>query len=90
MACFIIGCRLASPGGDYVAITEGIERLGKSWECPGSSWILSTDLCAAEIRDSLRPCLGANDQLFVAQVRGEVAWGGASSGFADGLRTVLG
>lgn len=90
MACFIICCRLASPGSDYVAVTDGIERLGKSWECPGSSWIVSTDLGAAEIRDSLRPHLGPHDELVVARISGEVAWGGAGRGFGEGLRAVLG
>ena len=89
MACYMIGCRLSSPGNDYIALTERIGQLGKNWECPGSTWIVSTDLGAAEIRDALRPLLGPQDELFVAELSGAVAWGGMSKGSSEGLRAVL-
>jgi hypothetical protein len=88
MGRFIIGCRLGSPGNDYIALAERVQALGRSWECPGNAWIVSTDLSAAEVRDELRPFLGPHDQLLVAELSGTVAWGGA--GIAHGLRSVLG
>jgi hypothetical protein len=89
MACYMIGCRLSSPGSDDIALSEQIRQLGKSWECLGSSWVLASDLSAAEIRDALRPVLGPHDELFVAQINGTVAWGGMSKGSAEGLKQVL-
>lgn len=90
MACFIVGCRLGTPGGDYTQLAERLEQLGRTWECPGTAWIVASDLDATQLRDELRACIGQGDQLFVAELSGAVAWGGTSRGFADGLRAVLG
>jgi hypothetical protein len=90
MACFMVNCRLGSPGDDYVGLAQAIEQLGRAWECPGSTWIVASELGAGEIRDALRPHLGRFDELLVAELSGAVAWRGASSGLSNGLRAVLG
>jgi hypothetical protein len=90
MACFMIGCRLSGPGNDYIALAEAIERLGRTWECPGSTWVVATDKTAADIRDELRPYLDTNDELLVAELSGDVAWRGTSKHFSEGLRAVFG
>jgi hypothetical protein len=89
MASFMVSCRLSAPGDDYIGLVGALERLGRTWECPGSTWILSSEQSAADIRDELRPFLGPHDELLVAQLSGAVAWRGGSSGLSDGLRAVL-
>jgi hypothetical protein len=75
MACYMIACELNRPGDDYIDLVEAIERLDTRWRpCLEGMWLVVTEKSAAEIRDELRAYLGPNDQLFVAQLSGEVAW----------------
>ncbi len=90
MACFMVSCRLGSPGDDYIGLVQAIEGLGRAWECPGSTWIVASDRSAGDIRDELRPYLGRHDELLVAELSGAVAWRGTGNGFSAGLRAVLG
>ena len=75
MACFMIACELNRPGDDYLHLIDAIERLGSRWRrCLDGMWLVVTASSAAEIRDELRPHIGPNDRLFVAQMGGDVAW----------------
>lgn len=90
MTCYIIGCVLREPGRDYVDFVEAIERLANSaWPCFDSTWIISADKSAAQIRDELKPYLSSSDELLVAELSGSAAWRGTSTSFSNGLRGVL-
>lgn len=89
MACFMIGCHLGSPGNDYIALTDAIERIGKSFACTSNTWIVASELGASEIRDELRPHLGPNDGLLVAELSGKVAWRASNDTLSHGLRAIL-
>ena len=84
MACYLVACELNSPGDDYIGLTEAIERLAsRSRRCLGSVWLVHAESTAAELRDELKPHLGDNDRLLVAQIS-EIAWR-ADARFARGL-----
>ncbi len=85
MACFMIACELNRPGDDYMHLIEAIERLDTQWrQCLGGMWLVITEKSAAAIRDEVKPHIGPNDRLFVAQMGGDVAWRGPDRrAFAD-------
>ena len=89
MACFMIGCTLNTPGADTIDLARSIQRLGMSRQCIDSVWIVASDQSAAEILAALRPALGPNDDLVVAELSGSVAWRGTRKSLSDGLREVL-
>ena len=90
MSCYLVGCDLSSPGHDYIALVEAIEALGeRSLECLHSTWLLTSDLTAAEIRDELKPYLGHGDRLVVAEVGRDAAWRGGNKAFSEAMGTVL-
>jgi hypothetical protein len=89
MARFIIGCRLTRPGDDYQDLIGAVETLGAAWPCFPSAWVVDTHRSAAEIRDQLKPFIGANDDLLVAELTGEAAWHGAGPGFSAALKRVF-
>lgn len=90
MACYIVACELTRPGEDYIELTEAIERLAtESRLCLKALWLVVTDKSAAQIRDELRPYLGQNDQLLVAQLSGEAAWRAPDGRFSSDLATLL-
>ena len=90
MACYIIGCALREPGRDYVDLVEAIERLASaSWPCFESTWIITAEKSAAQIRDALKPYLSSSDELLVAELSGAAAWRASSTSFTNGLRAVI-
>ena len=90
MACYIIACDLNRPGEDYVELIQTIERLAsRARECVRGTWLVLTDKTATELRDELRPYVGENDRLFVAQIGGEVAWRGPDHRMSMGLTGLL-
>ena len=90
MACFIIGCALKAPGHDYIELVEAIERVGSAaWPCLESTWIVSSEKTASQIRDELKLHLEPSDELIVAELAGNAAWRGLRGGSAEALKAVL-
>ena len=90
MSCYIIGCALREAGRDYVDLIQAIERVGASaWPCLDSTWVVSTDKMASQIRDELKSYLGASVELIVAELTGTAAWRGLRGGSADAFKAVL-
>jgi hypothetical protein len=89
MARYIVGCTLTSPGRDYLELAEAIAALGENWPCTRSMWVLTSGRTAAEIRDALKPHLGANDEMLVAELTGQAAWRVADGHFSEGLKRVF-
>ncbi|MFC7447405.1 hypothetical protein [Rhodococcus daqingensis] len=83
----MINYDLSAPGRNYTALTEAIKALGR-WSHPvESTWIVSSSLTPAQIRDRLRGKLDSNDKLIVAEMSGAWASTRVSTRVTDWLKT---
>lgn len=89
MTTYMIGYDLLTPGQDYSDLHEAIKKLGAWWHCLDSTWLLNTNLTAAQIRDSLIPYLDRNDRLLVSTITRDAAWIGFDQGCSDWLKDNL-
>jgi hypothetical protein len=89
MACYMIGCKLTSPGRDYRELFDAVDKLGIAFHCLNATWVVNTDKTAAEIRDELRSFIDQNDDLLVAELTGRAAWRGAGTSFGRRLPSML-
>jgi hypothetical protein len=85
MKSYLIGYDLNKSGQDYSTLIEKIKLVGSWWHCLDSTWIVKSDLSAAQIRDMLIPFIDTNDELLVATLTGEAAWKGFSKQCGDWL-----
>jgi hypothetical protein len=88
----MIGYDLNRPGQDYSDLIDAIKRIsgGRWWHCLDSTWIITTDLSAVQIRDQLRQHVDQNDELLVAGLTGEAAWVGFNDQCSNWLTQSLG
>jgi hypothetical protein len=89
MTVYTISYDLSSPGHDYSILVEHIKGLGAWWHYLDSTWIVDTEMSAAEIRDRLSRYIDANDELLVAKLAGEAAWTGFDKKSSDWLKSNL-
>ncbi len=90
MAVFMIGYDLHPTEGEtYDALTEAIERLGNTWHCLNSAWLVKTEYTSAEIRSRLRPYVKEDDQLLVIRQGTGAAWMGFTGDCQQWLRDNL-
>ena len=76
MAVYFIGYDLNRPGQDYTNLENAIKEFATWWHHLDSTWLVSTNWLAEQIRDDLRQHIDANDKLLVAKLSGEAAWFG--------------
>ena len=76
MACYVIGYDLDKPGQNYENLFKAIKAIGTWWHCLDSTWLVVSNLTAAQIRDQLLTHIDNNDKLLVARLTGEAAWYG--------------
>lgn len=74
MASYVISYDLNRPGQNYNELFEEIKALGTWWHCLDSTWIVKSNLTAAQVRDRLVKKIDTNDRLIVAALTGEAAW----------------
>jgi hypothetical protein len=66
-------------GEGYENLVEAIRSLGVWWHHLETVWIVQCSYAPAEIRDRLRSHIGAEDQLLVVDISGDVAgWAGVN------------
>ena len=53
MPAYIISYDLKAPDKDYDKVTEYLKSFGTWWHHLGSTWVVVTDLTAAQLRDGL-------------------------------------
>ena len=78
MRTYLIGYDLNKPGKDYAKLIQAIkDAFPTRWHELDSTWIVKTDLTAAQIRDRFKPPLIDNtDELLVVRLQAEWAsWG---------------
>jgi len=77
MAMLLIGYDLNKTGQDYSGLIGAIrENFGTRWRRLDSTWIVSTSLSPATVRDLLLPYIDVNDELLVITVSAPAAWYG--------------
>ncbi|MDX6587284.1 MAG: hypothetical protein QOI31_1757 [Solirubrobacterales bacterium] len=78
MNTILIGYDLNRPGQHYDALIDGIKELGAWWHQLDSTWLVKTDLNAADVRDRLWALMDSGDEILVIDVTGR-PW--AANGF---------
>jgi hypothetical protein len=68
MGTYVVTYDLRAPGRNYAALHEAIKALGAWWHHLESTWIVTSQLTAVQIRDRLRSHLDGNDKLLVAEM----------------------
>ncbi len=90
MAIFMIGYELhLSEGEMYDDLIEALARLGETWHCLKSAWLVKSEYTSAEIRSSLLPSVKVDDQLLVIRQGTGAAWVGFTGGCRQWLRDSL-
>jgi hypothetical protein len=74
MAAHLIGYDLNRPEHSYPKLIEGIKELGSWWHCLDSTWIVKSPLSCAQIKETLKQFVDADDELLVVKLTGEGAW----------------
>lgn len=66
MKLYMIGYDLNTPGQDYKDLIKKIKELAHGyWHHLDSTWLIRSELSAAQIRDQLTPHVDANDEILV-------------------------
>lgn len=88
MSAYIVSYDLNQHGQNYTCIINKLKAYSSHWHMQGSVWIVVTDQTASEVRDYLKPCLDANDQLFVGLLSA-AAWFGYSDEVGEWLKSCI-
>jgi len=87
MAIFVVGYDIhPSKGETYHELIDAIKALGDWWHCLDSTWLLSCDLTAVQIRDTLWNHMKSDDKLLVVKYAPP---GSAWVGFSGNCQTWL-
>jgi hypothetical protein len=80
MATILIGYDVHPPEGrTHDGLVGAIQSLGIWWHHLETIWIVKTSQTPADIRDQLKPHVGADDQLLVVDISGDTAeWFGVN------------
>lgn len=89
MPVFAVSCDLHQPGQNYDALYEAIKGCGTWWHYLDSTWLLSTDLTAPEIRDRITAATDSTDTLLVVKLSGAWATSGMKKQGTDWLQKHL-
>jgi hypothetical protein len=78
MRTYLVGYDLNRPRGndDYPDLHKAIKGFGTWWHHLDSTWIIKTNMSAAQIRDALKKHIDSGDELLVVRLAGEGAWTG--------------
>lgn len=79
LTTMLIGYDLKRADGmDYAKLEEAIKGLGNWWHCLDSTWLVTTALTEAQVRDFLKNYIGTKDKLLVLTPSAPQAHGMAS------------
>jgi hypothetical protein len=78
MTSYIVSYDLKTPGKDYDDLIKYLKTHANWWHHLGSTWIIVTDLTAAQLRDAIRSHVDSNDKVVVVKSAGVGAWFGFS------------
>jgi hypothetical protein len=73
---YLIGYDLNKPAQDYPDLIAAIKKIGLWWHSLDSTWIVKSDLTAAQICRRLGVYIDPDDELLVVALTGEATWVG--------------
>jgi hypothetical protein len=71
---------------DYAALYERIRKYGFYCHALESSWVISTNQTAAQVRDNLAQAMDKDDGLLVTLLANEAAWQGLDAKIGTWLK----
>ena len=71
MSAVLITYDLNKPGQNYDALYDKIKTFGTWWHYLDSTWIVDTNLTAAEVSDQLKSVMDDSDTLLVLNITGD-------------------
>ena len=88
LSTILIACDIHSKQpSEYDDLTEAIRSLGAWWHHLETVWIVRSDKTPGEVRDKLATFIGADDQIFVADITGIPAeWTGINEAGSNWLK----
>ncbi|MDE0804072.1 MAG: hypothetical protein OSA99_12195 [Acidimicrobiales bacterium] len=89
MATYIVSYDLQSPGQDYAPLVEYLKSLPNWWHHLGSTWVVVTDMEAAELRNEIRNLVDGNDKVLVVRSASVGAWRGFNDTGSKWLKSHL-
>ena len=80
---YVVALHLTGEPGSYEPLNAALQKLGDwSNRLPGA-WLVQSNRSSREIRDTLKPLIGANDRVFVAQITRNWAATNMGAGFPE-------
>ena len=76
MKGYLIAYDLDPSGTDHSHVIQAIKKFPLSWRHLDSVWIVKTDWSVKQVRDHVKPHIGAAGKLLVLELAGEGAWAG--------------
>lgn len=76
MPTCIVSYDLVAPDKDYAKLTGYLKSHTNWWHYLGSTWVVVTDLTAAQLRDDIAEHSDSNDRVLVVNSSGTGAWAG--------------
>jgi hypothetical protein len=90
MRTILVGYDLNRPGQNYPGLVEALKATPLWWHYLDSTWLLRAEESAAQVRDRLKQCVDAGDELLVVDVTGtEAAWAGFNERASQWIRDNL-
>lgn len=74
---------------NYDALYERLKSYPQWCRVLESTWVISTNQSAAQVRDYLKAVMDADDGLLVTRLQGEAAWYGLSDEVSTYLKNML-
>ena len=89
MPTYIVSYDLKAPGKDYGDLIEYLKTMDRWWHNLGSTWVVETDLTAAQLRNGINQHTDQNDKVLVVLSAGVGAWRGFNDSGSDWLKSNL-
>lgn len=74
---------------NYAPLYERLKTYPQWCKALESTWVISTNQSAVQVRDYLKAVMDADDGLLVTRLQGEAAWYGLSDEVATYLKSML-
>lgn len=79
MTSYLVSYDLNAPGKNYDNLIEYLKSESNWWHHLGSTWVVVTDLTAAQLRNGIAQHTDSNDKVLVMKSSGVGAWSGFSA-----------
>lgn len=80
---YVVALHLTGEAASYEPLNAALQKLGDWSNRMPNAWMIQSNRSARELRDAVKPLIGANDRIFVAQFARNWAATNMGTGFAD-------